>query len=122
MSGAHFTINQAANDTPSGTLDVARTDIWQGQVVHFIGDNSSGQPSPQWTILSWEPGAAQTQPSGAGTFDASYTFATPGSYLCEFVVGDGLGANAVRFIVLSVTKTDKLTIVAGAPALAKASG
>ncbi len=103
-AGAHFTINQAANIVPTGTVDIARIDIYQNQTVHFVGDNTSGQVSPLWTILSWADAAARTQPTSATSFDATYTFATPGSYKMELVVNDGIGANLKRFVV-RVTRT-----------------
>jgi hypothetical protein len=97
--GAHYQINQAANSTPTGTVDVARIDIYQSQLVHLVGDSSSAQVSPVWTILAWPDGAAHTQPTNPTTFDATYTFPTPGSYLIEFLVNNGLGVNATRFVV-----------------------
>lgn len=103
-SGAHFTINQAANVVPSGTTDLTRTDLYLAQTVHFVGDSSSGQTSPAWTVLAWPDGAMRLQFTNATTFDATFSPTVPGSYLVQFLVGDGLGANAKAF-VFAVTRS-----------------
>ncbi len=97
-TGAHYQINQAANAIPTGTVDVARIDIRQGQVCHFIGDSSSGQTNPAWTITAWPDGSARAAFTNSTTYDASYTPDVPGSYRGQFLVGDGLGPNAKSFI------------------------
>jgi hypothetical protein len=93
-AGAHFQINQAANGIPTGTTDVARNDIRYGSTAHLVGDSSSGQTSPVWLILAWPPGSARNQPTNRTTFDATCgttVLDVPGSYLVDYVVGDGSG-------------------------------
>ncbi len=109
MSGAHITINQSAG-AGSGTLDAARVDLYQNRALSLVGDNSAGQTSPQWTILSWPYGSARTQPTSATAFTAAYTPDVPGSYLIEFLVGDGIGPNAIRRIFAVTKDTNGLII------------
>lgn len=109
-TGAHFQIHQAANATPSGLTDTARIDIYKSQTMHFVGDSSSGQLLPAWTILAWPDGSARVQPTNANTFDATYTPDTAGSYRAEFLVKDGIGINRKRFI-FRVTRTSTGLVV-----------
>src|SRR5260221_5459161 len=110
MSGAHYQINQAANSVPTGTQDVARLDVYKSQVIHLVGVSSGGQTSPSWTILAWPDGSARAQPANPLTFDATYTPDVEGAYVGEFLVDDGAGANARRF-VFAVTRTSTGLIV-----------
>ncbi len=103
-TGAHFKVNQAANSSPTGTDDLARLDIYLSQAIHLVGDSSSGQASPSFTILAWPDGSSRIQASSSSSFDATYTPDAIGPYLVEFLVGDGVGVNKIRR-VFAVTKT-----------------
>lgn len=108
MSGAHFRIDQAANIVPTGTVDTARVDVWQDRAVLLVAtDTVTG--SPQWTLLSGPVGASLSL-SGSGTNTATLSAPKPGSYLCEYLVGDGAGANAKRFVIRVTRDTNGLII------------
>lgn len=111
-SGAHYRVNQAGNPVPNGTQDVARVDIWQGNVIHMVGDSTSGQTGPSWTITSWPFGATHTQPTNPTTFDASFTPGTPGTYRVSFAVNDGAGAN-LRTFIFAVTRDSVGLVIDG---------
>ena len=95
--GAHFQINQAINPIPTGTLDVARTDLRVGGQIHFVGD-PVGNSSPSWTIQSWPAGSARGTPANSTTFDATYTPDVPGEYKIQFLVNDGIAGNAKTLV------------------------
>lgn len=109
-AGAHFQINQASNTVPTGTVDVARIDMRYGAALHLVGDSSSGQVSPAWTILAWPNGSARSQPTNRTTFDATYTADVPGSYLCEFLVNDGTAGNRKQFVFAATQDANGLIV------------
>jgi hypothetical protein len=123
-AGAHFRIDQASNPVPTGTTDVARTDLRQGSVVVLVGDNSSGQNNPVWTIVSFPPGSAQAQPNNPNTFMANFTPDVPGSYLLTFQVNGGGVGNVKQFICAATFTSTGLVIDDGLrePAPGETSG
>jgi hypothetical protein len=123
MPGSHFRIDQPSNPIPTGTTDVARTDLRQA-VINLVGDNSTGQNNPIWTIVSFPPGSAGAQPSNNHTFNASFVPDVPGSYLLTFSVNGGGGINTKQFVVAVTFDVNGLVVDDGIrePALGETTG
>lgn len=108
MSGAHFRIDQAANPVPTGTVDTARTDVWQDRALKFHRTDLV-TAGPVFTLISGPPGASLTL-AGAATDEATLNTPKPGSYLIELLVGDGAGANQLRLVFRVTCDTNGLII------------
>lgn len=103
--GAHIQINQTGNVVPTGTVDQARDDVYRNTAVQLVGDQSSGQSNPVWTVTAKPAGSAVSNPiTGSTTFAAAFTPDADGSYALQLNVGDGLGVNT-QTLVLRVTKS-----------------